>query len=469
MSRAKPQFADRSHRPVSPARPFMQRLAIAALFLLAVNGSAGAATTAFVNVNVLPMTSGEAVPSQTVIVEGGVIRTIGDFGDTPVPDEATVVDGTDRYLVPGLAEMHGHVPGGSSPDLERVLALYVANGVTTVRGMLGQPSHLQLRAQLAAGEVLGPRLITSGPSFNGGSVSNPAAAVAMVREQHAAGYDFLKIHPGLSMAEFDAIAATARELGIPFAGHVPEDVGVKHALQAGIATIDHLDGYLQALLPPDRDSSGGLPGFFGVFTADDAEEDRIAALAAATAAAGTWNVPTQTLFAHVVSPVPGGEEMAAWPEMKYVTAETVAGWLRYRSDVTTDVNYRPASALRAIALRQQLIRALFAADAGLLLGSDSPQVFNVPGFSLHRELAHLVEAGLEPLAAWQSGTVHAARYFGREQQFGSVAEGLAADLVLLDADPLAEIGNSRRIHGVMVRGRWLSRSELDALLARFAR
>lgn len=452
---------------VSPGRPLVKYLVLTALFLLA--GSAGAATTAFVNVNVLPMATREAVPSQTVIVEGGVIRTIGDFGDTPVPDQATVVDGTDRYLVPGLAEMHGHVPGGSSPDLERVLALYVANGVTTVRGMLGQPSHLALRAQLLAGEVLGPRLITSGPSFNGGSVSSPAAAVSMVREQHAAGYDFLKIHPGLSVAEFDAIAVTARELGISFAGHVPEDVGVEHALQAGIATIDHLDGYLQALLPTDRDPSGGLPGFFGVFIADEAEEDRIVALAAATAAAGAWNVPTESLFAHVVSPLPGGDEMAAWPEMKYVAADTVAGWLRYRDEVMTDVNYRPATALRAIAIRQKVIRALFTAGAGLLLGSDSPQVFNVPGFSLHRELAHLVEAGLDPFAAWQSGTVNAARYFGREQEFGSVTEGLAADLVLLDADPIADIGNSRRIHGVMVRGRWLPRSELDALLARFER
>ena len=134
-------------------------------------GTALADTTAFVNVNVLPMSTDDIVPAQTVIVEDRTIITVGDVAVTPVPDEATIVDGTDRYLMPGLAEMHGHVPGGNSANLERVLTLYVANGVTTVRGMLGQPSHLELRRQIEAGEVLGPRLITSGPSFNGRSCS----------------------------------------------------------------------------------------------------------------------------------------------------------------------------------------------------------------------------------------------------------------------------------------------------------
>ena len=237
------------------------RIAATSLFL---SGLAAAETTAFVNVNVIPMTSESTVPGQTVIVTDGVIARIGDVEETAVPDEATIVDGTDRYLLPGLAEMHGHVPGGNSANLERVLSLYVANGVTTVRGMLGQPSHLELREEIDAGTVLGPRLITSGPSLNGNSVTSPDAGRRMVREQHAAGYDFLKIHPGLTLDEFDAIAETANELGIAFAGHVPEDVGVERALAAGIATIDHLDGYMVTLLRPNEDPSGGLGGFFGV-------------------------------------------------------------------------------------------------------------------------------------------------------------------------------------------------------------
>lgn len=431
--------------------------------------AAVADTTAFVNVNIISMTADALVPAQTVVIDEGLIVAIGDVNDTPVPEEAVVIDGTDRYLLPGLAEMHGHVPGESSADLERVLSLYVANGVTTVRGMLGQPSHLGMRARIANGDLLGPRLITSGPSLNGRSVASPDAGAAMVREQHEAGYDFLKIHPGLTLEEFDAIALTANEIGIPFAGHVPEDVGVPRALAAGIATIDHLDGYMQTLLKPNEDLSGGLSGFFGVFLADMADESKIGAIARATADAGVWNVPTESLFEHVTAPDVTAESLASRAEMNYMPASTVAQWHDAKVELLRDANYVPSTAARAIEIRQQLIMALHEAGAGLLLGSDSPQIFNVPGFALHHELGFMVAAGLTPLEALRTGTVNAARFFERDDQFGAIREGLQADLLLLDANPLIDIGNSRRIHGVMVRGRWLSRAELDALLAKFGR
>jgi hypothetical protein len=392
----------------------MKSRIIAALFSVFVATGAEAASTAFVNVDVIAMTSESVDESRTVIVTDGKITAIGPVDAIPVPDGAAIVDGTDRYLMPGLAEMHGHVPGASSANLERVLSLYVANGVTTVRGMLGQPSHLELRDRLAKGEMLGPRLVTSGPSFNGRSVSSPDNAVAMVRTQHAEGYDFLKIHPGLSRNEFDAIAATASELDMPFGGHVPEDVGVKRALAAGIATIDHLDGYMETLLPPNEDPSGGLGGFFGLFIADQADIGRIAEIARETAVAGVWNVPTESLFEHVTAPRFARGELSDRPEMQYMPAATVGQWQASRSEVLGDINYDAGTAKRAVKLRQQLILALHESGAGLLLGSDSPQIFNVPGFA-------------------------------------------------------ADIGNIRRIHGVMVRGRWLPRTELDDLLARFER
>jgi len=444
------------------------RLVLLLVVLLAAR-SALADSTAFVNVNVIPMTGDEVLPAQTVVVDNGIIVTVGAVVDTAVPDSAYIIDGTDRYLIPGLAEMHGHVPGGSSANLERILALYVANGVTTVRGMLGQPSHLAMRAQLASGELLGPRLITSGPSLNGSSVASPDAGVAMVREQHAAGYDFLKIHPGLSREEFDAIAATANEVGIPFAGHVPEDVGLERTLAAGIATIDHLDGYMQALLKPNEDVSGGLSGFFGVFLADMVDESMIGAIARATADAGVWNVPTESLFEHVTSPDISPDVLADRDEMKYMPPDNVAEWHRAKSDLLADTSYVPSTAVRAIEIRQQLILALHEAGAGLLLGSDSPQIFNVPGFALHHELDFIVQAGLTPLEALKTGTINAARFFELDDLFGSVREGLQADLVLLDADPLSAIGNTTRIHGVMLKGRWLSRTDLDDLLTAFER
>jgi imidazolonepropionase-like amidohydrolase len=426
-------------------------------------------STAFVNVNVIPMTSDTVFESRTVVVTDGVITAIGSVSDTAVPDDAIVVDGTDRFLMPGLAEMHGHVPGRTSGNLDRVLGLYVANGITTVRGMLGQPSHLVMRREIQEKQLLGPRLSTSGPSFNGRSVSSPEQGAQMVRDQHEAGYDFLKIHPGLSRDEFDAIAETANELGIRFAGHVPEDVGVERALAAGIATIDHFDGYMETLLPVNDDPSGGLGGFFGVFIADQADPDRIANIAEATAAANVWNVPTESLFEHVTVAAWTPEDMARWPEMKYMPREAVAQWQGAKRDVLSDANYDATTAATAVDIRRALIMALKKAGAGLLLGSDSPQIFNVPGFALHRELEYLVDAGLTPFEALQTGTVNAAQYFSADGQFGAVHTGAEADLMLLDANPLEDIRNSRRIHGVMVRGTWLSRGDLDRLLAQWER
>jgi len=168
--------------------------------------------------------------------------------------------------MPGLAEMHAHVPPANAPAAvtDRVSSLYVVNGITTIRGMLGDASHLALRAKLANGEKLGPRLVTSGPSFNNDSVRTPQAGIDSVLSQKRAGYDLLKIHPGVSRETFDSVAATANRVGIPFSGHVPFEVGYPRALTSKYSTIDHADGLLEAML---RDGATVRPeqgGFFGL-------------------------------------------------------------------------------------------------------------------------------------------------------------------------------------------------------------
>lgn len=438
----------------------MKRLYSLLVMLLAGN-QAVAEVTAVINVNVIPMTTETVVEGQTVIVEGHRITAIGDVDATPVPEGALVVDGTDRYLMPGLAEMHAHVGAPGTGAVERVLTLFVANGITTMRGMLGRRAHLELRQQLLDGQVFGPRLITSGPSMNGNSVNGPDDGARQVREQHAAGYDFIKIHPGLAANEFIAIAAAASELGLPFAGHVPASVSLSTALEAGIATIDHLDGYVAALMPANSDASGGYGGFFGVLLADQLVEERIAAIAAQTAAAGTWNVPTESLIEHRISAV-SVADMRNWPEMDYVPASTLSQWGRAKQLLLDERGFSTARAARAVDIRRKLIFALHNAGAGLLLGSDAPQVFNVPGFSIHRELEFLVDSGLTPYEALATGTTAVAEFLGSDT--GRVAVGLEADLVLLDANPLRNIGDSRRVHGVMLRGRWHSRADLDRRL-----
>jgi imidazolonepropionase-like amidohydrolase len=440
------------------------KLRVALLVLAFAANTAQAVSTAFINVNVIPMSSEVVIAAQTVVVTDGIIVAIGDVDQVPVPEEAEVVDGTDRFLMPGLAEMHAHVANAGADNLDRDFTLFVANGVTAVRGMLGRSSHLALRRQLLTGEKFGPRLFTSGPSLNGNSVNGPADGARKVREQHAAGYDLIKLHPGLSFEEFMAIASAANELGMPFAGHVPAAVGVENALSVSMTTIDHLDGYLAAMLPANTDPSGGYGGFFDVLIADQVVEDRIAEIARKTAAAGTWNVPTQSLFEHRVSEV-SVADLRNRPEMQYMPDSTVDQWVRSKEQQLAERDFSAETAAQAIDIRRKLILALHRAGAGLLLGSDAPQVFNVPGFSLHHELGFLVAAGLTPFEALQTGTSAAAEFLGSNT--GTVAVGREADLILLDANPLSDIDNSKRIHGVMLRGSWYSSSELEKRLATY--
>ena len=437
---------------------------VAILLVLVFASNVYADTTVIVNVNVVPMSSERIIEQQSVVVVDDRITEIGHVDSVRVPEEAVVVDGTDRYLIPGLAEMHAHVTSTDPDAVDRLATLFVANGVTTIRGMLGRPDHLGLRQQLGEGRVFGPRLYTSGPSLNGRSVAGASDAERQVRAQQAAGYDFLKVHPGLSREEFTALANTANETGIPFAGHVPVAAGLETALDKNMATIDHLDGYFAAMLPADEDGRGGYGGFFDVMLADVLDEDRISEVVARTLEAGTWNVPTEVLIEQVIDPTPLAE-LEARPEMRYVPAETMKQWVASKESTQAERGFDAETAGLAIDLRRRLIFELHKAGAGLLLGSDAPQIFNVPGFSVHRELAVLVAAGLSPFEALRTGTAAVAEFL---QSNGGVIEvGRDADLILLDANPLDDIAHSKRIHGVMLRGTWYSNVELAARLARY--
>lgn len=421
---------------------------------------------AFVHVNVIPMDRERVLEAQTVLVEQGRIVRLGPADAVELPDDAIRIEARGKYLIPGLAEMHAHVPPqGGKEWMERVLFLYVANGITTVRGMLGQPVHLTLREDVESGKVLGPRIYTSGPSLNGNSIPDPDSARRAVRHQTGAGYDFLKIHPGLSRASYDAMVAEAGPLGIRWAGHVPADVGLERALEARQATIDHLDQYIEALLPEDAEVSQSL--FFGVNLAGQVEESRIAEVAEATKAAGVWNVPTQSLIEHVLLPEDPGE-MAQRPEMRYMPPEMVGNWVRAKNNLLQNDQYDAELAYRFVEIRRKLIKALHDVGAGLLLGSDAPQVFQVPGFSIQAELRLLVASGLSPYEALETGTRNVAEFFGATDEFGTIEEGRVADLLLLEANPLTDIANVAKRAGVMVRGRWLPESEIQAKLDEIA-
>jgi imidazolonepropionase-like amidohydrolase len=427
-------------------------------------GDQSQGVVAIVDVTVIPMDRERRLPGQTVVVRGDRIVELGPAASVKVPEGATRVEGKGKFLIPGLAEMHAHIPGGQADStVERTLFMYLAGGLTTVRGMLGHPRHLELRARAARGELLSPTIYAAGPSLNGNSIPDPAAARKAVIEQKEAGYDLLKIHPGVSREAFDTLVATARRVGIPFAGHVPTEVGVAHAIESKYATIEHLDGYIEAMIQEGAPVSAEQSAFFGLNLGEHLDESKLPALVEATKRAGVWNVPTQVLLENLVL-VGSSTELARRPEMRYVAPEMLAQWAQEKDGMLAETGSTPESARRTIEVRRHLIKALHAAGVGLLLGSDAPQIYNVPGFSTHRELESLVAAGLTPYQALETGTRNVARYFGTERETGTIERGKRADMVLLEADPLVDIRNTTKRAGVMVRGRWLPREEIERRL-----
>lgn len=442
-------------------------IALGAAALLAAQSPAPA--IAITGVNVIPMDRERVLEAHTVVVSDGRLRAVGPAADVKVPERATVVDGRGKWLLPGLAEMHAHIPPGNATlaDMERMLELNLLNGITVVRGMLGDPRHLELRARAARHEFPSPRIYTSGPSFNGNSAPTPEAAVRMVEEQKAAGYDLLKIHPGVPRAAFEALAEAAGKAGLRFSGHVPLDVGLARALELRFETIDHVDGYVEALVADGAPVKPAQSQWFGVNLAEHLDESRIPALVDATRRAGTWIVPTQTLFDSTVGPLEPAQ-MAAWPEMKWATPAQVEQWTAWKQKfVAAGTASEPARA-RFLAVRRTLIKALHDGGVGMLLGADAPQMWNVPGFATHRELQAMVAAGLTPYQALAMGTSNVARFTRTADEAGTIEPGKRADLVLLAGNPLAEISNTTRIEGVMRGPRWLSRKDIDARLAALA-
>lgn len=437
-----------------------------------------AGVVAFVDVNVIPMDRERVLTNQTVVVRNGRIAQIGNAGAIRAPQGAAVIDGRGKYLMPGLAEMHAHMAGANEPaQLQQdILFLYVANGITTIRGMLGAPFQLDLRARTASGELLGPTLIVAAPSLNGNTAPNAETAARLVREHKAAGYDLLKLHPGITRPAYDAIVATAKEVRISYGGHVSADVGIRHSLASRQSTIDHIDGYLEA-------AAGSASGNLGINgeaarALGAADSSRMHELAQLTLDANSWVVPTEYLWENFFTATPP-EEMVLLPEMKYVPAQMRNGWInqkRQRMQADQQSGLTMSEWERFVSARRAMLRALARKGNRILMGTDSPQMMNVPGFALGHEIRVMSEAGITPYQVLESGTRNVATYVRdytkSDPRFGTVAVGQRADLVLLDASPLANLANLERRSGVMVRGRWVSADEirrgLDAIAARNA-
>jgi hypothetical protein len=420
----------------------------------------------FTGVSVIPMDRDTVLANQTVIVENGRIAYVG--GPTSAPKGATSIDARGKFLMPAIAEFHAHVPSGAQAvHAHRTLSLYVLAGVATARGMLGAPLHLALRDSIAAGKLLGPRLLTSGPSFNNNSVTSVSTAVAMVREQKAAGYDLLKIHPGVPRAAFDSLALVANALRIPFAGHVPLEVGLDVALTSKYSTIEHLDGVVEAMYAGPQPLTPQTDGFFGLGLMSQLDQSRFGAIVDRIKSSGVAMVPTQILMDNFTSDATG-DELTSLPEFRYWVPQQVAAWRTNKNNLIAEPPAPREQRQAFIALRRRFIKSLYDGGVPFLLGSDAPQLWNVPGFSAHRELGALVAAGLTPYQALRTGTVNVAKFMGEEGKSGVVHVGARADLLLLDANPLDAIANTLRINGVIVNGRWIGPAERSRMLEALA-
>jgi len=453
------------------AVPLLAVLITAAAFA---QPGASDSTLVFSHVNVIDATGAPMQSDMTVIVQGQHITEVAKSGQVRVPIHANVVDARGKYLIPGLWDMHVHMVFGDwLPRNEKVtLPLFVANGVTGVRDMGGDLDVLkQWRSEIAAGTLLGPRMIIAGPMLDGAvprfpssaPVANAADGRKVVDDLKAQGVDFIKIQSLIPRDGYFAAADEAKKLGITFVGHVPDAVRASEASDAGQKSIEHFTGIFEGCSTVEDQLLKG-PKSLGrnVSTYDAA---RAKALIALMARNQTWQVPTlvwergQWLVDDI--------DLSHDPLTKYAPAAWKdRTWPMFTRDIIKDMDTDSLPVRkRFVQMELEMTLAMHRAGVPFMAGTDTAAGVHVfPGFSLHDEMALFVQAGLTPMEALQTATWNPAQFMGRLSDMGTVQKGKVADLVLLDANPLDDIHNSRKIRAVVLAGRYFSRSDLDGML-----
>ena len=428
--------------------------------------------TAIIHVTVVDIATGKESPNQTVILQGDRIVSVAAFDASAATPQGRVLDARGAYLIPGLWDMHVHIQ-----DLED-LPLYLANGVTGVRLMFGVKNSNDLRARLAkepaAPEIiLGSIIVDGDPPVWPGSIviHNAKDARRAVDEIKESGADFVKIYNGIPRDAYFALVDESRKQNIPFAGHLPFEIRASEASDAGQRSIEHLTGIAIACSKREQDLIRQLRPL-RYFENLNATVEAIRSFDAAKCQDlfaqfrrnSTWQVPTLTV--HRAMGYMNDSHFTSDPRVAYMSVE-----VRRRWDPANDFRFRRWRP-QDFELHRQLLKAeeqmvgiMFRAGVPLLAGTDAMNPYCMPGFSLHDELALLVESGLTPLAALQAATLRPAEFLGRTNEFGSIAPGKRADLVLLSADPLADIHNTTQIQSVWLRGQYFDRAALDQLLA----
>lgn len=473
-----PRFCSRQ----TPERKNLKLLLLFPILMLLAQVSAQSEPTksqslVFTHVTVIDATGSAAKSDITVVITGGRITALGRSGKVQFPKNAQVVDAAGKFLIPGLWDMHTHW------KLKDYLPLYIANGVTGVRFMGALAVQLESRREIETGNLLGPRMVIASTFFDGpqpihpGSiaVSNAAEGRQSVIKVKQEGFDFVKVYSLLPREGYFAIADEARKQNFTIAGHVPRSVTAAEASEAGQKSIEHLSGVafacssLEAELSADlaklkADVAGGANYLFLLRRLEGKHleaynEQKAEALFARFKKNGTWQVPTLSVLQ---SGVQLADPNFNDPRLKYLPAE-IRGWHQKNSRVYQNFTAADFASLKKVLNKQlEIVGTMQRYGLGLMAGTDVPLL----GFSLHDELGLLVKGALTPMEALQAATRNPAQYLGLLDQLGTVEKGKIADLVLLDANPLLDISNTQRIDAVVMRGRLIPKSELEAMLAK---
>ena len=453
------------------ARRLAAYLIVAGLFVAA---EVSAATLAITHISVIDATGTPPQADMTVIVKDGRIADLGKSDAVHAPVDAVAVDGSGKYLIPGLWDMHVHeVFGDWLPRNEKLVPpLFVANGITGVRDMGGDLEVLKIwRAQIAAGRLLGPRMIIAGPMLDGpvprfpssAPVSNAADGRKVVDDLKAQGVDFIKIQSLIPRDGYFAAADEAKKLGIVFVGHVPDAVRASEASNAGQKSIEHFTGIFEGCTSIEDQLLKG-PKSLGL-NVKNYDPIRAKALIALMAKNQTWQVPTlvwergQWLVDDI--------DLSHDPLTKYAPSSWKDHtWPMFVHDIIKDMDTDPLPVRKKfVQMELDMTLAMFRAGVPFMAGTDTAAGVHIfPGFSLHQELVLFQRAGLTPMQALQTATLNPAKFMGRTADLGTVEKGKLADLVLLDANPLEDIANTQKIRGVVLAGRYFDRAALDEML-----
>ncbi|MEM8772307.1 MAG: amidohydrolase family protein [Pseudomonadota bacterium] len=425
-----------------------------------VSEGTGKAMIVFQNVRALTMTDANALEGATVVVEDGRIAAVGE--DVPIPVGARVIDGAGKTLMPGLADMHVHYFSNAEGPL------YLANSITTVRNPWGTTQTATLDARAKAGLDMAPHIYYSGPLMDGpepiwgaGSVriTSVEEVEGAIEVQRAAGFKAVKLYEGLTPEIFKAAVAAAKAADMQVWTHTPGGMTYADVITLGVDSIEHMNDMAPLLAPDGAALPSGPGSWFATWAM--ADPDKMKSMAERVAAAGVWNAPT---FAVIANRYEYGADPDAFyqrPDFAYIGPGIAAWWGSSADRIGAYTDVRRDAAAK----QRDMIKALYDAGAGLLIVTDTPNPFVIPGFAIHDELTAFIDAGVPVADVLKIATADAARFLGEEGEWGVIATGARADLVLLDTDPIADVSTLKDPAGVMVNGHWRDRAALQEALA----